>query len=212
MSRPQIINPKDGKIIYLFSHDVENLLDEGYSIEDVLTFPILPTSPNIPLTGYEDLDLKIMMELDDKEISLLCGVNQYAAQLCKTKHFWIKKFNNENLPIPDVDNLLKAYQISILVNDITDQLRYEIIHQYTLKVNPKFGSDYFNVFIEKYKDNNQSIIKNSPTIKKIQIRYFPKSLKFFLMITTKMGEFYINVSLTELKDILFKMYYDGAIY
>lgn len=175
--RPQIINPKNGKIINLFSHDIENLLNEGYSIENLL-IAILPTSPNIPLTGYEDLDLKIMMELNDKEIALLCSVNQYTDRLCKTKHFWIAKFNNENLPISDVDNLLKAYQISILVKNTVSDLMASEKH-YTLKVNPKFGSDYFNVFIEKYKNDNQLTIKNSPTIKKIRIQYYKKIINLF---------------------------------
>ena len=37
MNRPQVINPKTGNVMNLFSEDVEALLDEGYHIKDIFS-------------------------------------------------------------------------------------------------------------------------------------------------------------------------------
>jgi hypothetical protein len=116
MNRPQIINPNTGKIINLFSRDIEELLDDGYTIDDILSYPILPVSKNIPLTGYKDLDTEILLNLDIDHLSSICSINKYTKNICSDKSFWIKKFNKNNIEIPKLDtdniNWLHLYKIS----------------------------------------------------------------------------------------------------
>ena len=100
MNRPQVINPKTGVIVNLFSKALEELLDEGYTVELLKYLPILETSPHIPLTGYPELDIEIMKHLDITDLKVMCKINQYTANLCSTQHFWIVKMRDNHLTLP----------------------------------------------------------------------------------------------------------------
>ena len=43
------------------------------------------------LTGNKDLDMKIINELDDKELMKVCQANKYVNSLCKNDNFWRRR-------------------------------------------------------------------------------------------------------------------------
>jgi hypothetical protein len=90
MNRPQIINPVTKQIIQLFSDDVESLLDQGYSIDNILSLPILPVSKNIPLTSLKELDTEIFLNLDLDDLKNVCDINKYTKNICDDKLFGLK--------------------------------------------------------------------------------------------------------------------------
>lgn len=105
MNRPEMINPITKKIIYIFSEELMQLLDEGYTIEQLLNInpkdlPILPISPYIPFTGYEDIDLTTLLNLELYELKKVCKTNTYVHKLCKRKDFWLQKMKHDNLILP----------------------------------------------------------------------------------------------------------------
>jgi hypothetical protein len=105
MNRPQIKSP-NGPIINIFSNQFQDLLDQGYTVDDLLgismtQLPVLPTSPNIPFTGLPDIDLNILNQLNDfNKIKEACRVNKYTLVLCQSNYFWLTKIQNGNLFIP----------------------------------------------------------------------------------------------------------------
>ena len=46
------------------------------------------------LSNVKDVDLKILSELNDKDLFSFCIVNKYANKLCKDEHFWMNRFLN----------------------------------------------------------------------------------------------------------------------
>lgn len=46
---------------------------------------------NQTLTGIRDVDLKILQELTDKELSVVCSVNKKVADLCNDESFWMNR-------------------------------------------------------------------------------------------------------------------------
>ena len=40
------------------------------------------------LTGNKDVDFLILMELDDRELTIVCRANKYVNSLCKDERFW----------------------------------------------------------------------------------------------------------------------------
>jgi hypothetical protein len=110
MNRPQIKTP-DGHIINLFSKEVENLLDKGYSLYDITgirqeDFNLLTPSPNIPLTYIPEIDLHIFDQLNDMdELKQMCKINNYTKNLCQTRSYWLERINNEHLYLPSNLNI-----------------------------------------------------------------------------------------------------------
>ena len=43
------------------------------------------------ISGIKDLDFKILMSLDDKELGNICQVNKYINSLCKDNIFWLNR-------------------------------------------------------------------------------------------------------------------------
>ena len=44
------------------------------------------------MLGIKDVDLKILSELNDKDLLNACLTNQYANRICKDEHFWRDRF------------------------------------------------------------------------------------------------------------------------
>ena len=44
------------------------------------------------LTGVKDLDLKILSEVNDRDLFSFCLVNKQINQICKDEHFWRNRF------------------------------------------------------------------------------------------------------------------------
>lgn len=52
------------------------------------------------ITGYPDLDIIILSELDDEYLSDICKVNKYVNSLCQDEMLWYRK--NQNAGYPDI--------------------------------------------------------------------------------------------------------------
>lgn len=105
MNRPQFKTP-DGRIIQIFSEDVEDLLDQGYTIEELFgikrnQLPILETSQGIPFTGYPDIDLHILDNMYIYQIKKICSTNKYTRTLCNRSDYWKQRIMNEQLYVPN---------------------------------------------------------------------------------------------------------------
>lgn len=128
MNRPQIISPNTGKIINLFSKEIEELLDNGYTIEEIMSYPILSISKNIPLTGYKDFDTEMFLNLDVENLRSICSINKYTKNICDGKIFWVKKFQNDNLEIPNLKiddiNWFHLYDVSLSVKEDMRYIKY----------------------------------------------------------------------------------------
>lgn len=139
-----MINPLTGMIIPIFSKEILNLLDQGYTLEQLLNIdqsqlPILTTSPHIPFTGNPDIDLTILENMNHDEIMKVCNVNQYTRNLCKRKDFWMKMIEKEGITIPDIKiknidwmNLYDAlYQSTYIIENMDDDNTYYITAKIT---------------------------------------------------------------------------------
>lgn len=58
------------------------------------------------LTGIKDLDLKIMMELSDRDLINYCKTDRFARRICKDENFWRNRFVNK---FGEKDRLGKPY-------------------------------------------------------------------------------------------------------
>ncbi|HSW76974.1 MAG TPA: hypothetical protein VLG50_08000 [Candidatus Saccharimonadales bacterium] len=47
----------------------------------------------------EDVDVRILLDLDIQSLSNQCFVNKYANRFCSKQQFWINKYNHDQLPI-----------------------------------------------------------------------------------------------------------------
>lgn len=43
------------------------------------------------LTGYKDTDFIVLMQLNDRELGLVCQVNKYVNSLCNEPQFWLNR-------------------------------------------------------------------------------------------------------------------------
>jgi hypothetical protein len=149
MNRPQIINPETKHIINLFSDDVQSLLDDGYTIDDILTLPILPVSKHIPVTGITDLDYNIFLNLEIEDLINICAVNNYTKSICDNKTFWLRKMEINNLSLPNLPikniNWFKLYEAIRMTQDDIMVLNMpdELVVYYLDKIYPK-------TFVEQY--------------------------------------------------------------
>ena len=48
-------------------------------------------------TKIRDVDLKILQQLNDKELPLVCSVNKYVAELCNDENFWLTRLLNKEV-------------------------------------------------------------------------------------------------------------------
>ena len=114
---PTIYHPITKQPINLFSEEINQLLEQGFTEQDLLTQPrVIGTTV---LTGISDVDYEMMMYLDYDQLKNICSLNQYGAQLCQNKQFWLRKFKYEQLLLPTLPlngNWLKLYGI---LNNIT---------------------------------------------------------------------------------------------
>lgn len=43
-------------------------------------------------SGIRDVDMKILEQLEDKDLGRACQTNQYVQQLCQNENFWRRRF------------------------------------------------------------------------------------------------------------------------
>lgn len=46
------------------------------------------------LVGNKDVDFLVLMQLDDRELGIVCQSNKYVRSLCNDENFWLKKLEN----------------------------------------------------------------------------------------------------------------------
>lgn len=210
MNRPQIINPETKQIIQLFSEDVESLLDQGYTIENVLSYPILPVSKNIPLIGLKELDEEIFLNLETDDLKNVCNINQYTKQICDDKSFWLKKlaFNHLSLPDLKIDNIdwFRLYEaISstksnlYMIKVFEDTILYEIKHRF-------YTSD-FTHYLQLIDYDNEVKFKFKK-IKSITC-YYNETYKCNIRI--KSTNYILDMSKDSLNLLIIYMKYDNVI-
>jgi hypothetical protein len=136
MNRPQMINPVTGKIMNIFSEDFEDLLDQGFTVEELLNIPVLKVSPNIPLTGIPDIDSEILLNIPSYDLRKVCKINKYTEKLCQDKVFWLKRFENANYKLPELHiknvDWFDLYNAVMSANDILDKTKKQL-YEYSMK-------------------------------------------------------------------------------
>ena len=85
------------------------------------------TSINKTLSNVKDTDLKILSELNDKDLFSFCIVNKYANRLCKDEHFWMNRFL-ERFGEPHKPDYMywRKYYLQVVkdVNDLKDPWKF----------------------------------------------------------------------------------------
>lgn len=119
---PTIYHPITRQPINLFSDEINELLDQGFTEQNLLNSQrVVYTTPfhDIP-----DVDYEMMMNLNFDQLRVTCNTNKYAYKLCQNKEFWLNKFRYDNLFIPDNlpnnTNWLKAYY---MLKNVTAYMR-----------------------------------------------------------------------------------------
>lgn len=85
------------------------------------------------ITGIKDLDFKILMSFDDKELGKICQINKYINSLCKDNIFWLNRIQLKfGRSVEDIKAITKFLKI-----DTT----YRLI--YGLKKKIKFLKTFF---------------------------------------------------------------------
>lgn len=137
MNRPQIVNPVTKKIMNVFSEEFESLLDQGFTIKQLLDMPLLKPSPNIPLTGNMDIDRQLIINLPLYELKKLCEVNKYTRSLCQVKEFWLDKMKMNGLTLPEIKikniDWLRLYDVLLTTTEIL-----EVEDEYNFIMNDSF--------------------------------------------------------------------------
>lgn len=91
------------------------------------------------LTGVKDVDLKILQELTDKELSIVCSVNKKVAELCNDESFWM---NRLILKLPPPDNNMKSInELRESNNKNIKPLSYKELYKYLFGKDSKNNKD-----------------------------------------------------------------------
>lgn len=221
MNRPQIINPVTGKIMNIFSQDFEDLLDQGFTVEELLKMPVLKTSPNIPFTGIEDIDMEILLNVPLYNLRKVCKVNKYTEKLCNNKTFWLKRFEDANYKLPELNiknvDWFDLYNAVAETNDVLDETKkqlykYEMKDDFTLEqLIHLFELSDIPITLEMKKR------KPKTTVNDIEIEYkriYEGERKYRLYINLK-SAYGLKVKITEdqlYKFVIYIEYYNLANY
>src|SRR4029079_6376599 len=73
------------------------------------------------LTGMQDVDLKILLELDIKNLTRYCSINKFAQKLCSDSNFWKLYFQKHNLPIYDIPTNTNGWLLEFNKMDIASR-------------------------------------------------------------------------------------------
>jgi len=99
------------------------------------------------LSGIRDVDLKILQELEDHEISKVCSVNKYVAKLCEDESFWLNR-------------LLKKYDIETIF-EMKENLTYKNLYRYLFfdrktGLNVAIQTDNLDLFKQIYNSSDEN--------------------------------------------------------
>ena len=219
MDKKVVYNLRDNQIYIKNSKRYNQLLNDGYRTSDFVEI----TNTKIPkykikqniwkeakvvynqpiLTGYKDVDIKILLNLTDDVLNNICLVNQYAQSLCQYNYFWYLKINQlyPDLPIPKyVSDYKKFYLKFKKINNLIEIDDQDI--QYWLIIN--HYNDYTDAFLKKTNDYlsniNYASTKKTALFKQLY-NYFlnhklflhtPQNKKFFNTMIIKIKELMLN--------------------
>lgn len=109
MEYPSTENPFTGKIINLYSDEVNQLLSRGVSEKEILKLRRTPTYYNQEII-FDDIVLyNIMLNSDINTIKNLCLNNKSVNLICKDKYFWSDKLDKEGFSFV-VDKTMQSYE------------------------------------------------------------------------------------------------------
>lgn len=213
MNRPQMKGP-DGKIINIFSNEFEEYLDEGYTIEQLLNinrkqFPILETSPHIPLTGYPDIDLQILGHLDIYDFNRGYKINRYTEQLSQRDDFWKQKIVNENLYIPNPLNIMNVNWRTVY-NAAYHTLQYiEELNVDGYIIFDKYTPAYINNILKKININDELDV-DTPLYGHFKLSYNENDNNYVLeFVYSHFAIIYITLNKLQAYDFIFySLYYN----
>ena len=137
--------------------------------------PLPKSSINLPplskrkkqtLSGIKDVDLKILSNLNDRDLFSLCIVDKYTNNLCKDKNFWRNRFINrfgENSYKPE-NRTWKNHYLKV-VSDLDDYGERLGELTWNIKTNP----DTYNVYLFDYQTENFINLEKDETSKNIYL-------------------------------------------
>lgn len=220
MNRPQMINPVTKNIMNIFSEEFENLLDQGYTIEQLLNIktsdlPILPTSTNIPLTGYPDIDLNILRNVDYNYLKKYCQLNKYTYKLCQRKDFWLDIIKRDGLTLPkplnikDVDWMLVYFSLRD-ANTMFLQLNDDWDDVYTIYIYSKYNISTIISLLNKSNINIPDVLllyDKDVSIEKLKLQVVDEDRCIIDILFYHLQPTEISVNEKEINDFLFYLNY-----
>ena len=114
------------------------------------------------LTGVKDLDLKILSEVNDRDLFSFCLVNKQINQICKDEHFWRNRFLSRFGQFKKPTNVSWRKQYLITVSIL--EYQKELISIMQENLSPDFISgdlsrlDYLHRKISSLNDSLEKII------------------------------------------------------
>ncbi len=190
---PTIYHPITKTPINLFSEEINELLEQGYT-EDFLLKQKRVTHQT-PLQNIEDIDYEKMMYMDFKQLKLLCSTNKYANRLCQNKDFWMKKFRYDDLYIPSKE---------LLSNDTNWLKNYYVLNWITNYMRDSSMKDPSKALV------NDSIINLIHKYFQVDIEDEIKEIEFYFYKNKYLIDFDVDDVYVE-KDVLVDFLYEGLI-
>lgn len=155
---PRTFHLKTGQYINIYSVAVNNLLDEGYSLDEIIKQIEYPVEQKMILP--KDVNTKILLSLDDKALGCMCQTNHYMKKLMSSTYFWKTRFNSYY----DINTHFEKYYyylyklIKKINNKIVKYKYAEIELKILLHKNMSIDDNHNNIFIYKCNANIKEII------------------------------------------------------
>ena len=73
------------------------------------------------LTGLKDVDMEIILQLEDRELSRVCSVNKYVNEICQSDAFWYRRLINRIAKVRDIN--LTNYKELIIIDVTGERIR-----------------------------------------------------------------------------------------
>jgi hypothetical protein len=202
---PTIYHPITKEPINLFSDEINELLEKGYDENILLSQKRVIYST--PFHHVPDVDYEKMMQMNFKQLKLLCSTNKYGYQLCQNKNFWINKFNYDDLYTPSEDllttNWLKSYY---MLNWITNYMRESSVDNKSLAI----INDKVIKLVKKYYDTLDPVVE--PNLGAIVFYYEKRLNKYIVHFKGIQNNHYYSLdSIRVDKNILVDFLYEGLM-
>ena len=101
----KVVSPKSGREIIVGKITYNNLLKDGYTVNELLN---IKNNKNSMFTNRDELYI-VMANSDFETIKNICSTNKAAAEICNDKLFWKTKINMDYPEITVIENWKKEY-------------------------------------------------------------------------------------------------------